>query len=90
MVIVMVRYWLFSDGDVNCCYGGSCYFLNRFFYDGSICGLGSGGGVTIGFGGSFLVHHHHKQHHHNQHNNHYHHHNIDHYLHHYLHHTPYT
>ena len=29
----MVRYWLFSDGDVgdvNCCYGGSCY-LNYFF-----------------------------------------------------------
>ena len=30
---------------------------NLFLYfidDGSICGIGSGGGVTIGFGGSFL------------------------------------
>ena len=25
----------------------------------SNCGVGSGGGVTIGFGGSFLAHHHH-------------------------------
>ena len=25
---------------------------------GSICGVGSGGGVTIGFGGSFFAHYH--------------------------------
>ena len=28
VVVVMVRYWWSSDGDVgdvDCCYGGSCY-----------------------------------------------------------------
>ena len=29
-----------------------------FIDDGSISGVGSGGGVTIGCGGSFLDHHH--------------------------------
>ena len=35
-------------------------FFKDFIDDGSICGVGSGGGVTIGFGGSFLAHHHHQ------------------------------
>ena len=50
-------------------------FFKDFIDDGSICGVGSGGGVTIGFGGSFIVHHH--QHHHDHH-----HHHLDHHLHH--------
>ena len=29
---------------------------------GSTCGFGSGGGLTIGFGGSSLSHHHHHHH----------------------------
>ena len=37
VVVVMIRYWWSSDGDVgdvDCCYGGSCYlkyFFNRFY-----------------------------------------------------------
>ena len=63
----MVRQWWSSDGDIgdmDCCYGGSCYykyfFLKYFIEDVSMCGVGSGGGITIGFGGSFLDHHHHQ------------------------------
>ena len=59
VVVAMVRYWWSSDGDVadvDCCYGGNCY---NFFNYGSICGVGNGGGVAIGFGGSILAHHHH-------------------------------
>ena len=33
--------------------------LINFFACGKMFGVGSGGGVTIGFGGSLIAHHHH-------------------------------
>ena len=36
--------------------------LSNFIAGGSICGVGSGGGLTIGFGGSSLAYNHHHQH----------------------------
>ena len=39
----------------------------NFIAGGSICGVGSGGGVIIGFGGPSLAHH---QHHHHPHHHH--------------------
>ena len=39
--------------------------LIHFMLGGSICFVGSGGCVTIGFGDSSLVHHNHHHHHQN-------------------------
>ena len=37
--------------------------LIHFIAGGSICGVGSGGGLNIGFCGSSFAHHHYHQHH---------------------------
>ena len=79
MMVVVVKAAVVMVAVVN-----RCNLIN-FIYGGSICGVHSGGGVTIGFGGSSLTHNNHHHHHQKQHHKHHQHHNHLHLHHHFNH-----